>query len=48
MGKYEVQRYGARFFSVWLGAQLVCVTVYKRGAEEVAARLNALSGRSAA
>ena len=35
----EIQKYG-RFWAVWDGEDLVCVTVYKRGAAEVARRLN--------
>lgn len=40
---YTVQHYRYRFWAVYCGPELVAVTVYKRGAAEVARRLNALS-----
>ena len=40
---YHVKPYKYRFFAVYLGHELICVTVYRCGAEEVARRLNALS-----
>ena len=42
---YSVRRYKYRFFAVYCGHELVCVTVYRKGAEEAARRLNALSTR---
>ena len=40
---YYVKPYKYRFFAVYLGHELICVTVYRKGAQEVARRLNALS-----
>ena len=40
---YYVKPYRYRFFAVWCGQELVCVTVYRKGAVEVARRLNALA-----
>jgi len=37
--KPTIQKYGHRFWALYDGKQLVCVTVYKRGALEVAHRL---------
>jgi len=34
-----IAKYGNRFWAVYQGEQLLCVTVYKRGALEVAQRL---------
>jgi len=41
--RYRVERYNRRFWCVLDGMILVCVTVYKKGAVEAAARLNALA-----
>jgi hypothetical protein len=34
-----IAKYGNRFWAVYQGDELICVTVYKRGALEVAQRL---------
>jgi len=34
-----IERYGDRYFAVYDGEDLVCVTVYKKGALEVKRRL---------
>ena len=39
---YTIRHYRYRFWAVYRDRELVCVTVYKRGAAEVARRLNAL------
>lgn len=36
-----IERYGRRFWALYDNHDLVCVTVYKRGAVEVARRLGA-------
>ena len=38
----RVEKYG-RFWSVWIDADLVCVTVYKRGALRVKELLSVVS-----
>ena len=38
---YHVQHYRYRFWAVYCGHELVAVTVYRKGAAEVARRLNA-------
>lgn len=38
----RVERYGRRFWAVWAGPDLVCVTVYRKGARSVVALLTAL------
>ncbi len=45
----KVERYpNSRFWAVWEGSSLLCVTVYKKGAINVANRLTAaLAGHSA-
>ena len=40
---YTFRRYKWRFWAVYCGAALVCVTVYRKGAREVARRLNSLA-----
>ena len=40
---YHVQHYRYRFWAVYRGHELIAVTVYKRGAVEVARRLNTLT-----
>lgn len=40
----KVEKYGQRFWAVWDGESLVCVTVYKKGAMEVVSRLNKKGG----
>ena len=35
----SVQKYGARFFAVYVDGELLAVTVYRKGAETVAAWL---------
>jgi hypothetical protein len=43
------ERYGQRFWAVYDGAELICVTVYKRGAVAVIGRIEKTTdGRSAA
>ena len=37
--RYSVSRYGTRNFAVYDGKQLIAVTVYKKGAVEVARQL---------
>ena len=39
--KMTVKKYG-RFWAVWDGEELICVTVYKKGAEEVTKRLGGI------
>lgn len=36
----EIRNYGNRYWAVYDGESLVCVTVYKKGAQEVIRRLN--------
>ena len=43
---YTIRKYRWRFWAVYCNGELVCVTVYRKGAEEVARRLNALRARS--
>ena len=38
-----IQSYGTRYFALYDGEDLVCVTVYKKGAVEVKRRLEAAS-----
>jgi len=38
--KFRVEKYGYRNFAVYEGEELVAVTVYRRGAQEVVRRLN--------
>ena len=42
---YTVRKWKWRFWAVYCDRQLVCVAVYRKGAEEVARRLNTLSAR---
>ncbi len=42
LAPYTVQHYRYRFWAVYCGHELVAVTVYRKGAAEVARRLNAL------
>jgi len=42
---YTIRKYKWRFWAVYRGHRLVCVTVYRKGAEEVARRLNILTAR---
>lgn len=37
-----VRKYGARFFAVYVNGELLAVTVYRKGAEAVVARLREL------
>ena len=40
LGRFTVKKYeGSRFSAVYDGDELVCVTVYKKGAKEVERRL---------
>lgn len=34
-----IRKYGARFFAVYVNGELLAVTVYRKGAKAVAARL---------
>ena len=38
----RIERYGRRFWAVWDGLELVCVTVYRKGARSVVALVTAL------
>jgi len=40
--KISVSKYGPRHFAVYVGGQLLCVTVYKKGAEAVGGILEQL------
>jgi len=40
---FHVQPYGDRYFALYEGEELVCVTVYKKGALEVKRRLETIS-----
>ena len=43
---YGIKRYGTgRFWALYEGGELVCVTVYKKGAKAVQERLEALRAR---
>lgn len=37
--KFRMERHGSRFWAIYDGDALVCVTVYKKGASEVIRRL---------
>jgi hypothetical protein len=37
----SIRKYGGRHWAVYAGATLVCVCLYKKGAEEVVRRLQA-------
>ena len=39
LGDYRIEPYGAKFYGLYKGDELICVTVYKRGAIEVMKRL---------
>jgi len=39
-----IQKYGARYFAVYVDGELLAVTVYRKGAEAVAARLHDSEG----
>ncbi len=41
--EFLIQPYGNRYFALYEGEQLVCVTVYKKGALEVKRRLEMAS-----
>ena len=43
LAAYTVRHYRYRFWAVYCGIELVAVTVYRKGAAEVARRLNAFS-----
>ena len=42
MNRYIVRHYGNKFFGIYDNDILICVTVYKKGAEEVKRRLEQL------
>lgn len=42
IGNYAVCRHGARNWAVAKDAEIICVTLYKKGAREVAGRLATL------
>lgn len=48
MDRFSIDKWGNRHFALYDGDELVCVTVYRKGAQEVKRRLteyeNALSG----
>ena len=39
--RYTICKYGSRYFAVYDGDELVCVTLYRKGAVEVKRRLEA-------
>jgi hypothetical protein len=39
----KIEKYGSRFFALYDGDTLVCVTVYKKGANEVKRRIEELT-----
>ena len=41
-----IRKYGARFFAVYVNGELLAVTVYRKGAEAVAARLREMDYQS--
>jgi hypothetical protein len=41
----RVERYGSRFWAVWDGPTLVCVTVYRKGARSVIELVEALTSQ---
>jgi hypothetical protein len=41
-GEMTIEPYGNRFFALYDGGELVCVTVYKKGAREVKRRIEEL------
>ena len=41
-GEMTIEPYGDRFFALYDGGELVCVTVYKKGAKEVKRRIEEL------
>jgi len=42
----RVARYGSRNWAVYIGEELLCVTLYKRGAASVARKLEELTCKS--
>ena len=40
--RFNITRYGNRFWAVYDGEDLICVTVYRRGAREVKRRIEEL------
>jgi hypothetical protein len=40
---FSIQPYGTRYYALYEGEDLVCVTVYKKGALEVKRRLEKVS-----
>ena len=41
--RLSITRYGSRYWAVWLGNDLLAVTVYKKGAQTVAQTITRLS-----
>lgn len=41
-GEMTIEPYGDRYFALYDGEELVCVTVYKKGAREVKRRIEEL------
>ena len=39
LGDFRIEPYGEKFFALYKGDELICVTVYKCGAVEVMKRL---------
>ena len=41
-----IRKYGARFFAVYVNGELLAVTVYRKGAKAVAARLSEMESET--
>ena len=44
LGDFRIEPYGEKFFALYKGDELICVTVYKCGAIEVMRRLYGQEG----
>jgi hypothetical protein len=40
LGDFRIEPYGSKYYALYQGDRLVCVTVYKKGAIEVMKRLS--------
>jgi hypothetical protein len=40
IGDYSIEPWGEKYYALYKGDRLICVTVYKRGAVEVMKRLS--------
>ncbi len=40
LGDYSIEPYGSKYYALYKGDHLICVTVYKKGAVEVMRRLS--------